>query len=70
MGLKRTYRLTCDRCESVHNRAGFVLIVTHDTPRRARSAAHRDGWQRVQKGWNWWQDVCPACLDKEEQVTG
>lgn len=42
MSLSRTYLLRCDSCHKVHN-AGKT---GYSTPRRARSAAKHDGWQR------------------------
>jgi hypothetical protein len=57
--LERTYRLQCDGCRAVYDREH----EGYSTPRRARAAAHRDGWQRYQKSWTWYQDLCPACLD-------
>jgi hypothetical protein len=39
MGLERVYFLKCDGCGAVHKTAC-------PSPRRARAAAKRDGWQR------------------------
>lgn len=41
MSFERAYNLKCDNCAKVH-------ITTCPTPRRARAAAKRDGWQRRQ----------------------
>jgi len=67
-----SYQRECDICGTIHPAAC-------SSPRRALSAARRDGWQRVNlsplrtrkdgstyhEGWSL-SDVCAACLDAME----